>query len=323
MIDFHVHLAGAGCCNSGIFLSPKFQRRYTFIAVRHMMGISKEQMVQDIDELWVRRIQKLIGESSAIDKAVGLCFDAVYSEDGVKLSDSTQMHVPNDWGLKVSQESNGTIAFGGSVHPYRKDAVAELTRLKKHSVTLIKWLPAVMGIDPASPLCDPFYVALRDLRIPLLSHTDTEKTFASLGSGWMEKNDVMRLKRPLEMGVTVIAAHAGTPSQIEDIEELARTFPNFYADTSGFFNPTRARAAVRLLRRAIDSPLKDRLLYATDWPIPVMPVFIIDVLGVSRYRAIARIANPFDRDFAIKEAFGFSRQQFEANEANLLTRLNA
>lgn len=321
MIDFHVHLTGAGCCNSGIFLSDGFKRRPTFLAIRYMQKVTDEQLVTDIDELWVKRIQNLVSESKFVSQAVTLCLDKVYSDNGVAQDELTQMYVPNSWGEKIVRASQGKLLFGASVHPYRKDAVQELERLKHQSVTLIKWLPSVLGVDPVHKNCHAFYAALRDLKIPLLSHTDTERTFAHLGPNWAEKNHINRLRTALEMGVTVIAAHAGTPTQMDELEALAKQFPNLYADTSGLFNPVRARAAVALFKRAKNSILRERLLFASDWPVPVMPLFILDKLGVKKYRDIAKIANPFDRDMAIKMELGFFQEDFEANEANLLTTL--
>lgn len=321
MIDFHVHLAGSGCCQSGIVLSKKFRRRPTFVALRFLQGITNEQLETDIDRLWLKRIADLISKSQSVDKGVGLCLDQVYAEDGTLLNDKTQLHVPNAWGARAADSSDGRILFGASVHPYRKDAIEELRRVKSNNAFLVKWLPSMMGIDPASDLCTPFYNTLRELNIPLLTHTAHESTFASAWPGWIEKNHVSRLRVPLKLGVSVIAAHAGTPTQIDELEALANEFPNFWADTSGLFNPIRVRSAVTLFKRAQNSVLKERLLYGSDWPIPAMPVFLLDQIGVSGYREVSRSGNPFDRDSGLKTLLGFTPEMFERNEEALLASL--
>jgi predicted TIM-barrel fold metal-dependent hydrolase len=49
-----------------------------------------------------------------------------------------------------------------------------------------------------------------------------------------------------------------------------KKYENFYLDTSGLFNPTRARSAVKLFANAHNTILKERLLFATDWPVPAI-----------------------------------------------------
>lgn len=321
MIDFHVHLAGSGCCDSGITLSRAFQRRPAFLALKVFQGITSEQMRTDIDAWWVRRIVGHVHESAAVEKAVVLCFDAVHREDGTRDADATQLHVPNTWGLQAVEAHRDALLWGASIHPYRRDALEELVRAKERGAFLVKWLPSAMGIDPAAKACLPFYEFLAAARIPLLSHVDTEYTFAAAGKGWMEKNHVRHLRPALERGVTVIAAHAGTPTQSDELVTLMEEFPALYADSSGLFNPTRARCALALFAKARASVLGERLVYGSDWPVPTVAYLLYDVVGVEACRKVMRIANPFDRDMEMKKLLGFSTELFEANEAALLARL--
>ena len=60
------------------------------------------------------------------------------------------------------------MLFGASVHPYRKDAVAELERCVAAGAVLLKWLPITQGFNPADPRCFPFYEALAHHKLPLL-----------------------------------------------------------------------------------------------------------------------------------------------------------
>ena len=321
MIDFHVHLAGSGCCQSGIVLSNRFRRRPSFLALRLFQDVTSKQINTDIDEIWVARIAKLVSESVHTKKAVVLCFAAVHNEAGEVVADKTQLYVPNSWGVASVAKNPDHFFLGGSVHPYQKNAVEELHALKAQGVFLIKWLPSAMGIDPNSSLCDPFYDALVELKIPLLSHADTEYTFAAAGPGWMEKNDVSRLERALKKGVKVIAAHGGTPSQLQDVELLTSKYKNLYADTSGLFNPTRARVAPELFARAKQGVLGERLLFGTDWPVPAFPSLLLDKIGLSKWREVGRVANPFDRDLALKELLGFEKERFVENEKRFLEEL--
>ena len=60
------------------------------------------------------------------------------------------------------------------------------------------------------------------LNIPLLTHTGMEKSFANAKD---ELADPMRLKLPLELGVTVIAAHIATTGESEVQDNFQRILP--------------------------------------------------------------------------------------------------
>lgn len=321
LIDFHVHLAGTGCGHSGVILSKSFEKRPAFFLLKKFQNITKEQMQTDIDLLWIKRIVNLIEESKKISKATALCLDSVYDESGKEIPEFIQMFIPNTWGYQAVKQFPNSLLHGASVHPYRKDAIQELENCYKNNAFLIKWLPSMMGIDPEHDLCIPFYEALKHYKIPLLSHTDKEHTFAEPKSGWLNNNHILKLKKALDLGVVVIAAHAGTPTQMHYAEELAQKYENFYLDTSGLFNPGRARASLKLFESAQKSILGERLLFATDWPIPTFPLFLIDKIGLSSYKEISAIRNPFLKDLLIKEKLGFQFERFKKNQETLLTLL--
>lgn len=322
MIDFHVHLAGTGCCGSGIFLSQTFRRRPTFLVLRYLEGVTSEQMETNIDGLWAKRIYNLVETSHSIEKCVALCLDEVYSESGVAESEKTHMYVPNNWGKLVAQKSNQRVLWGASIHPYRNDAIEQLQQCVSESATLIKWLPSAQGIDPRHSKSIAFFRQMAKLKIPLLSHTDKEFTFPCHHKDWMRFNDVERLRPALEEGVTVIAAHAATPHQMPELIELMKKHPNLYADSSGLFNPSRAHVVNELVKRVKDSLLSERILFGSDWPVPTIPSLLVASLGVQEYARIRRIQNPFDKDAELKEVLGIPRDIFVRNQKSMLTSLN-
>jgi uncharacterized protein len=322
LIDFHVHLAGSGCCQSGIILSKKFQKKPTFYFLKKSQKITSKQMYTEIDLLWIKRISNLVDESNLISKAVTLCLDAIYDENGKILPEYIQLYVPNTWGSYATKQFPHPLLHGASIHPYRKDALQELEKCISNQAFLIKWLPSVMGIDPNSNLCIPFYDALKHFKIPLLSHTDIEHTFSEPQKGWLENNHVLKLKKALDRGVIVIAAHGGTPTQMKFAEELASKYENFFLDTSGLFNPSRARSSLQLFEMAKKSVLGERLLFASDWPVPAFPIFLIDKIGIASYHKISKIKNPFLKDLHTKELLGFDCERFKKNQETLLTILD-
>jgi uncharacterized protein len=177
---------------------------------------------------------------------------------------------------------------------------------------LLKWLPSIQHIDPADPRFTAFYLKLRELGLPLLTHTGAESSFT-----WTRDDlgDPERLRLPLSLGVTVIAAHAasngencGEPNH-DRFLRLCREFPNLYADISALTQVNRLGHLPRLLQcRELD----ERLLYGTDMPLlntaMVTPFAFAPRLSPRRLLAIARIANPWDRDLALKEALGVGEE---------------
>ena len=62
-----------------------------------------------------------------LDAAVVLAFNAVYTKDGVLNNVATHLYVSNDYVVALAARQP-RIRFGASVHPYRRDAVAEVER---------------------------------------------------------------------------------------------------------------------------------------------------------------------------------------------------
>ena len=104
-----------------------------------------------------------------------LAFDQVYDEGGRARPETTAFHVPDTYARTVAARYPGELAWAASVHPYRADAVEALDAAVAGGARAVKWLPNAMGIDPASPRCDPFYRALARHRIPLLTHGGRER----------------------------------------------------------------------------------------------------------------------------------------------------
>src|SRR4029434_1328097 len=105
-------------------------------------------------------------------------------------------------------------------------------------------------------------------RSPLSSPTEGEHTLPVLRA---DLADPRNLRRPLEIGVTVIAAHCGTKSGLLDPDyfsvfaEMTTKYPNLYGDNSAFNVPVRGRCVPHCLRE----PLASRIVHGSDLPVPV------------------------------------------------------
>src|SRR6185312_14728454 len=91
----------------------------------------------------------------------------------------THLYVSNDYVIELAKRHR-KVLFGASVHPYRKDAVAEIERCVADGAVLLKWLPIVQDFDPSDERCFPVYEALAHYKLPLLCHTGGERSLPNL-----------------------------------------------------------------------------------------------------------------------------------------------
>src|SRR5687767_10539767 len=266
VIDCHVHICA--CTPGHGWMSARLQKSLAFRFMRWRLG------VVGYDEAAERQLEakliETIDETTCLDTAVVLAFDAVHDREGNLDEANTHLYVTNDYVIELAKR-HPKVRFGASVHPYRKDAVAELERCVKAGAVLMKWLPITQNFNPADERCIPFYEALAHHKLPLLSHTGGEKSLPTLDAGVA---DPRLLEPALKRGVVVIAAHCGTrsvPGETDFLPEfmsMCHSHERFYGDTSALCLPTRSYAFERVLH---DPVVRSKLVHGSDWPIIALP----------------------------------------------------
>lgn len=297
VIDCHVHVCAFTPGHGS--MSARLTNSLAFRFMRWRLGIegSNETAERQLENVLVR----LINETEQLDAAVVLAFDAVHDESGKLDEANTHLYVTNDYVMELAVR-HPKMLFGASVHPYRKDALAELDRCIRGGAVLLKWLPIVQNFNPADPRCFPIYEALAHYRLPLLSHTGGEKSIPNLNP---HVADPMFLVPALERSVTVIAAHCGTrsiPTETDFVPHflrLAREYENCYGDTAALSLPTRWYAWETLLRHG---DIRRKLVHGSDWPIPAFPP--LGQLDLSTSLRLMRDPNWLRRDVRIKQRLG-------------------
>jgi predicted TIM-barrel fold metal-dependent hydrolase len=297
-------------------MSGYLRRRPNVLAIRVRLGIplfgSDERLERACEDILARTIDG----TPELDAAVGLAFDAVYTEDGRLDDPGTHLYVTNDYAAELARR-HPKVLFGASVHPYRADAVAELERCVANGAVLVKWLPLVQGMDPASEKCVPFYEAMAHHRIPLLCHTGGEM---SLPQAFPQYASPELLIPALKCGVTVIAAHCGTHSNPFGVDYLpvfcrmAKEYEHFYGDTAALNVPNRSYALPVLLA---DEAVRRKVVHGSDWPIPSLATFRAGPL--TALRLLATEGNWVRRDVLVKRAVGFDDDYFR--RASTILRL--
>lgn len=340
LIDVHAHLAGIGTDGSGCEVNARMRSwRHPLDRARFDAYLSASG-VRDLergDAQFVEVLARLARDAGA--RHVVLAFDRHFDEAGVAVPAKTEFHVPNDWARRAVALHPDRFLLGASVHPYRPDALAELERVAALGAKLVKWLPNAMGIDPASPRCDAFYAKLVELDLVLLTHTGRE--LAVDAGDAQALGNPLRLRRALDAGVTVIAAHCASLGDDVDLDDAARPRvpslelflrlmdePRYadllFGDLSALTNRNRSRHALDLLLLRRD--LHARFLHGSDWPLPAVDVVVeldryVDQ-GFLRADELAPLrelydANPLAFDLALKRSLrhpdtgaGFAEEAF-------------
>ncbi len=313
IVDMHCHIAGIGAGGSGCHLHPHMRKSWKYKPYLRCFHVSHEELNAFGDALVVERLVARLRQSSLVQGAVILAMDGVIGSDGELDLDRTQLYVPNSHVFAQVAKYDCLFA-GASVNPYRRDALEQLEAAKRQGAVLLKWLPAIQQIDVADAALVPFYQRLVELDLPLLTHTGAERSFTHADH---DAGDPERLRLPLELGVTVIAAHVASTGrshgqrQIDRLIALFPHYPNLYTDISSLTQLNKLGYLNKVLRHP---EMFDRLLYGTDMPLPdtplVSPWFFPLNLRLGQMRKLASVGNAWDQDVLLKQALGVPPECF-------------
>ena len=315
IVDLHCHAAGTGAGGSGCFVSPTLRNSYKFDIYLKSFGVSREDLAEHGDVFLLDKLESWVAASEHVDETVVLALDGVIDDEGELDLTRTEVYVPNEYiGTEVATRPH--LRFGASINPNRHDAIQLLEWSAEQGAVLVKWIPSIQMIDPSDENLRPFYERMKALGIPLLTHTGQERSFTSARD---ELADPLRLELPLEIGVTVIAAHIASTGSNEgerDTDRLVRLmkrYPNLYSEISSL---TQVNKLGYLEEALTNEVFKDRLLYGTDFPLIntaiVSPWFYPLQLTRQQMTEISAIENPWDRDVELKRALGVPAEIFTA-----------
>jgi len=334
--DAHAHLVGTGDSDSGILVNPamhslaspgQYARRAFFLNA----GCAHDAP-GSVDRAYVERLRNLL-DGMPLTKLMLFAFDRTHDERGEPDPEHTAFYVPDAYARDTARAHPQYFEWVASIHPYARDAVERLQRAKREGARAVKWLPAAMGIDPASSRIQKYYEAMKTLDLPLISHAGEER--AVLGRDAHDYGNPLRLRRALEAGVRVVVAHCASMGSDRDLDRGAngpyvdsfslfiRIFEKYekhaYGDISAMTQINRAGPA---LKRVIeDEGWHPRLLNGSDYPLPgVMPLFSVQHLvsigllsgSFSEVLTEIRRHNPLLFDFVLKRALRSSGKALPA-----------
>jgi len=325
--DCHAHLVGSGDSGGGIWLNPDMLDVANPVQYARRLFYLNAGCAHDapggVDQRYIERMLNLLDGLRPGAKLVLLAFDRNHTADGIPVPAESPFHVPDAYAMATARRYPQYFEWAASIHPYRRDSLHALREAKANGARAVKWLPAAMGMDPASPRCDPFYTELAKLDLPLITHGGMERALR-VGERQHLGNPLL-LRRALEHGVRVVVAHCATLGEDRDLDrgENGPYVPSFtlfarlmddpryratlYGDISSVAQTNRAGPAlIALLERDDWHP---RLLNGSDYPLPgIVPLYSVSrltELGVIEHRlaqvlAAVREHNPLLFDFVLK-----------------------
>lgn len=328
----HVHLLGTGDSASGVFVNPRMASLlHPTLYVRRAFFLNAA--CGESDRAYVERLQALAEELRPGAKLLLFAFERVHDAQGAPDLDRSAFYVPDAYARDTARARSQRFEWVASIHPYRPDALEALAQAKRDGARAVKWLPGAMGIDPASPRCAPFYDALREHDLPLITHAGAE--LAVVGRGWDDYGNPLRLRRALDAGVRVVIAHCASLGEDRDLDRgehgpyapsyelFARLMDDpryenhLYGDISALTQLNRAPTT--LARVLEEQRWHARLLNGSDYPLPgVMPIYSVDYLVSLKLIAPAaapvlreiRLYNPLLFDFALKRSLNSNGKRF-------------
>jgi len=303
LIDCHVHLAALPDGDNGCYISPRLLKSplFRFLLWKHELSPTHPR---EANRKYLDHLLTELRASRYVQKAVLLGMDGFYDQTGLLNRQHTEFLISNDYVLKTAQAYPDVFLAGPSINPQREDAIEEVHRCADAGAVLVKVLPNAQHFNPADPKYKPFYRALTERKLPLLSHVGYE---LSLIGKDQSLGDPDHLTLALEEGATVIAAHACSyglmlyEKFLPTFRKLVATYPNFYADISALTLPNRLRMLLHLRRHP---ELHDRLLFGTDYPLSVFHVAAWGRVGLSTLRNMMRTKNRFDRQVVVCRELG-------------------
>lgn len=303
LIDCHVHLAALPDGDNGCYISPKMLKSplFRFLLWKHQLSPSNPR---EANRKYLDDLLSELRESRHVQKAVLLGMDGVYDQNGRLDQAQTDFLICNDYVLKTTRAYPNEFLAGVSINPQRRDAIDEIHRCADAGATLVKVLPNTQQFNPADTRYKAFYQTLAERRLPLLSHVGYE--FTLIGKD-QSLGDPDRLRTALDEGATVIAAHACSYGLIlfekflPTLRDFVKRYPNFYADISALTHPNRFRMLLYLRRLP---EVHKRLLFGTDYPLPVFHFPCWGRVGIRALREMIRIKNRFDRQVAVCRGLG-------------------
>lgn len=321
VVDFHTHVACIEEDGSGCFISESMKKQWRFPFFMKAFNTTYEEAVQKGSAYFVDQVANDIKSANKVQGAVVFALDGYYDDNGVMDKEITRVYVDNEFVFRTIRKYD-FLTMAASIHPNRPDAIEQLRLWARRGVRIVKWLPAIQGIDPSRSRYLEYYKTMKELGLVLVTHAGNEYAFSDAEH---DLGDPDLLELPLDQGVTIIAAHAGAAgfsgvrTNFSKMKEMLAKYPNLYVDVSSL---TQANRLGRL-NDIFDAPeFKDKVIYGSDFPlintVLVDPVFFTFRIQFADILKIRKVPSLLDQDYLIKAEMGMQDADFRRKPAVLM-----
>lgn len=293
--DYHTHILGMNTELNGTFVNEGWQSPWSGLIHYIQFEVYKSSAaitdVEQADAQYLARLKDLIQYMPRHGKFGIMAFDYFHNEQGQPDPLLTTFHVPNDYVIKIVEESPELFFPIVSIHPYRKDAVTVLQQYAEQGVRFVKWLPNAMGIHPSSERMkdklEAYYTVMHKYDMVLISHTGDEK--ATEAEEFQNLGNPLFLQKPLDFGVKVVMAHVASlgACKEEDADICAPGTPYIdvaihmleepqyrkllFADISALTQDNRKDNLNTVLA---NTAIHSQLINGSDYPLPAVNIVI-------------------------------------------------
>ncbi len=326
-IDIHTHLLSPQVC---------FDRFIDKIAVRFFaksLGVNPRELKSNPWETYVTSMASAVERSQLVKKTCLFGVDSQINNKGREIGRDRTVCAMNEDVIKVARRYPQQFIPFFSINPLRLNALELIDEYVEKGCRGAKFLQNYWGVDLNNPTLIPYYEKLKKNNLPLIIHIGSEYSIESERS----LESVSMLSFPVEVGVTVIAAHMGlgqinhklfpwrnlsrNPAWFDNdyfqLLKLLEKHDNLYADISAMLIPLRARALPHL---ATQTQVHHKILFGSDYPVPFMIRFNTHGLPGQEVIRIANIENPFDRYASTILEFFPEGSPVYTNYSDILTR---
>jgi len=289
LVDFHTHVIAIGTSVQDAFVNPKMRSGVNLERLKFLIYASASAVknIDDTDREYIARLTRLARGAKRQGKYRILAFDKHYNQDGSVDLAKTNMYIPNHYVVDLARQHPDIFLPVISIHPHRPDAIQELDKWAKAGVRYVKWLPNAMGMDPASKSVEPFYRKMKEHNMILLSHAGEEQAVQAEED--QQLGNPLRLRKPLDIGIRVIIAHAASLGTCDDLDsreaKKANCFDLFlrlmdetkyaglvFGEVSAMLQFNRMPGPFSTLLKRQD--LHSRVVNGSDYPLPAINALI-------------------------------------------------
>ncbi|MEA3355273.1 MAG: amidohydrolase family protein [Patescibacteria group bacterium] len=301
-IDIHTHLL-----NPNVNFNRILDKIIVPLVAKRV-GLNRKKLRKNKYQEYINSLIFLIKNSKYLNKACLMGVDSKFDINGKETHRDKTICAHTQDVLNVYNQYPNLIIPFLSINPLRKNALDLIDKYVQAGCKGAKFLQNYWNIDTNNKNLIPYYERLKIHNIPLIIHTGSEHTIKS--NKHYEKTDILKL--PLEVGVKVIAAHMASghidhklflwknlskkPKNLNKeyykLLKMLKTYPNLYADVSAIVNPVRARTLNHLSQQ---KHIHHKLLFGTDFPLPVFVRLNTLEIDSKTKKKIAKIKNPFDK----------------------------